>query len=64
MSGTISENERSKSPESSSTELQEYTRTIKRLKDVAELWLVHADNEYDFGVVKGLLIAIDALEGR
>lgn len=64
MSEIISENEKSRLRESSSTESQEVTRMIKRLRDIAELWSAHANNEYEFGVLKGLQIAIETLEGK
>lgn len=64
MSETISEKEKSKSHDASSAESQALTRMTKRLRAVMDLWSEHADNEYEFGVIRGLQLALDVLENR
>lgn len=64
MSEIISANEKLKSQESSSADSQVLTRMIKRLQDISDLWSEHADNEYEFGVLRGLQLALDVLNNR
>lgn len=64
MSETILDSAKSKSHESSSTKSPEVTRTIKRLNEIMSLWSEHADNEFEFGVLRGLQTALDVLENR
>lgn len=64
MSETISESGKSKSQDASSTKSTALTRTIKRLNDIMEMYCSHADTEYEFGVIHGLQMALDALEGK
>ena len=58
MSEIISENEKS--------EKQEFSRkkSLERIKTTYERWLLNADDAYGFGVIYGLRIAIDVLEGK
>lgn len=58
MSGTTSANEKSKPQESSSAE------STERIKTIAEYWFETANDEYGFGVIQGLRIALDILEGK
>lgn len=58
MSEIISENEKS--------EKQEFSRkkSLDRIRTTYERWLLNADDAYGFGVIYGLRIAIDVLEGK
>ena len=58
MSGTTSENGKS--------EKQEFLRkkSLERIKTTYNHWLLNADDAYGFGVIYGLRIAIDVLEGK
>lgn len=58
MSEIISENEKS--------EKQEFSRkkSLERIKTTYERWLLNANDAYGFGVIYGLRIAIDVLEGK
>lgn len=58
MSEIISENEKS--------EKQEFSRkkSLERIRTTYERWLLNADDAYGFGVIYGLRIAIDVLEGK
>lgn len=58
MSGTTSENEKS--------EQQEFSRkkSLERIKTTYNHWLLNANDAYGFGVIYGLRIALDALEGE
>lgn len=58
MSGTTSVNEKLKPKESSSAE------STERIKTIAEYWFETANDEYGFGVIQGLRIALDILEGK
>ena len=58
MSEIISENEKS--------EKHEFSRkkSLERIKTTYERWLLNANDAYGFGVIYGLRIAIDVLEGK
>lgn len=58
MSEIISENEKS--------EQQEFSRkkSLERIRTTYERWLLNADDAYGFGVIYGLRIAMDVLEGK
>ena len=58
MSEIISENEKS--------EKQGLTRkkSLDRIRTTYERWLLNANDAYGFGVIYGLRIAIDVLEGK
>ena len=58
MSEIISENEKS--------EKKEFSRkkSLERIKTTYERWLLNANDTYGFGVIYGLRIAIDVLEGK
>jgi hypothetical protein len=56
MSGITSDSEKSKQRESSSA--------IERIKTMAEHWYETANDEFGFGVINGLRLALDVLEGR
>lgn len=58
MSEIISENEKS--------EKQEFSRkkSLERIRTTYERWLLNANDAYGFGVIYGLRIAIDVLEGK
>ena len=58
MSEIISENEKS--------EKQEFSRkkSLERIKTTYNHWLLNANDAYGFGVIYGLRIAIDVLEGK
>ena len=58
MSGTISDNEKSKSQESSSE------KCTDRIKAIAEHWFNTANDEFGFGVIYGLRLALEILEGK
>lgn len=51
-------NEKSKPQEYSSAE------STERIKTIAEYWFETANDEYGFGVIQGLRIALDILEGK
>ena len=48
------------------TEKQEFSRkkSLGRIKTTYNHWLLNADDAYGFGVIYGLRIAIDVLEGK
>ena len=56
MSATISDNEKSRH--------QEYSSAIERIKTMAEHWYETANDEFGFGVISGLRLAIEVLEGK
>lgn len=56
MSATISGNEKSRQ--------QEYSSAIERIKTIAEHWYETANDEFGFGVINGLRLAIEVLEGK
>ena len=56
MSATISGNENAKS--------QSSTNAIDRIAKTAEHWFETANDEFGFGVIYGLRLALDILEGR
>lgn len=58
MSGTTSENGKS--------EQQEFSRkkSLERIRTTYNHWLLYANDAYGFGVIYGLRIALDALEGE
>lgn len=58
MSEIISENEKS--------EQQEFLRkkSLERIRTTYNHWLLYANDAYGFGVIYGLRIALDALEGE
>ena len=58
MSEIISENEKSEQREFSRKKL------LERIRTTYERWLLNADDAYGFGVIYGLRIAIDVLEGK
>ena len=58
MCATISENEKSKPRESSSAE------STDRIKAMAEHWFNTANDEFGFGVIYGLRLALEVLEGK
>lgn len=58
MSEIISEKGKSELPESSNA------RSLERIRTTYERWLLNADDAYGFGVIYGLRIAIDVLEGK
>lgn len=43
---------------------QSSTNAIERITKTAEHWFENADDEFGFGVIYGLRIALDILEGR
>lgn len=58
MSGTTSEKGKS--------EQQEFSRkkSLERIRTIYNHWLLNANDAYGFGVIYGLRIAIDVLEGK
>ena len=56
MSATTSVNENAKS--------QSSINAIERITKTAEHWFENADDEFGFGVIYGLRLALDILEGR
>ena len=57
MSGITSDCVKSKLPDASST------RCTDRLKEIAEHWFETANDEFGFGVIYGLRLAIEIVEG-
>lgn len=58
MSGTISDNEKSKSQDASSGSCTD------RIKAIAEHFYNTANDEFGFGVIYGLRLALEILEGK
>ena len=58
MSGTTLANEKSKPQESSSAE------STERIKTIIDLWHRTANDEFGFGVIYGLRLALDVLGGK
>ncbi len=58
MSVITSDNEKSKSQESSSANCTD------RIKAIAEHWFNTANDEFGFGVIYGLRLALEILEGK
>lgn len=58
MSGTTSDNEKSKSQDVSNAE------STVRIKAIAEHWFNTANDEFGFGVIYGLRLALEILEGK
>lgn len=58
MSGTISDSEKSRLQESSSGNCTE------RIKAIAEHFYNTANDEFGFGVIYGLRLALEILEGK
>lgn len=56
MSGTTSDSEKSKQRESSSA--------TERIKTILDLWHRTANDEFGFGVIYGLRLALDVLGGK
>jgi len=52
--------------EKGKSEKQEFSRekSLERIRTTYERWLLNADDAYGFGVIYGLRIAIDVLEGK
>lgn len=52
--------------EKGKSEQQEFSRkkSLERIRTTYERWLLNADDAYGFGVIYGLRIAIDVLEGK
>lgn len=52
--------------EKGKTEKQELSRkkSLERIKTTYNHWLLYANDAYGFGVIYGLRIALDALEGE
>ena len=52
--------------EKGKSEHQEFSRkkSLERIRTTYERWLLNADDAYGFGVIYGLRIAIDVLEGK
>lgn len=58
MSGTTSENEKSEKQELSKE------KSLALIRTTYNHWLLNANDAYGFGVIYGLRIALDALEGE
>lgn len=58
MCETTLDSEKSKLPDASKEEC------TKRIMTIAEYWFETANDEYGFGVIQGLRIALDILEGK
>ena len=58
MSATISDSEKSKSQDASNAEF-----TV-RIKAIAEHFYNNANDEFGFGVIYGLRLALEILEGK
>ena len=58
MSGTTSDNEKSKSQDASNAE------STVRIKAIAEHFYNNANDEFGFGVIYGLRLALEILEGK
>lgn len=58
MSVTTLDNEKSKLPDASKEEC------AARIMKIAEHWYETANDEFGFGVIHGLRIALDILEGK
>ena len=58
MSATISDNEKSKLQDASNAE------STVRIKETAEHWYQTASDEFGFGVIYGLRLALEILEGK
>ena len=58
MSAITSDSEKSKSQESSSA------NCTVRIKMIAEHWFNTANDEFGFGVIYGLRLALEILEGK
>ena len=58
MCETTLDSEKSKLPDASKEEC------VKRIMTIAEHWFETANDEYGFGVIQGLRLALDILEGR
>ena len=56
MSATTSDNAKSRQQECSSA--------IERIRTMAEHWYETANDEFGFGVINGLRLAIEVLEGK
>ena len=52
--------------EKGKSEKQEFSRekSLERIRTTYERWLLNADDAYGFGVIYGLRITIDVLEGK
>ena len=58
MSVITSDNEKSKSQDASSA------GSTERIKAIAEHWFNTANDEFGFGVIYGLRLALEILEGK
>ncbi len=58
MSGTTSDSVKSRQHESSSAE------STERIKTIIDLWHRTANDEFGFGVIYGLRLALDVLGGK
>lgn len=58
MSEITSAKEKSEPQESSNA------KSLERIRTIYNHWLLNANDAYGFGVIYGLRIALDALEGK